>query len=207
MNEMLKSIEPKSDQLNADDLTGGRTKTIKVTKVTLNSGDAQSCTINYEGDAGKPYKPGKSMRRILVNAWGADVTTYAGRSMTLYTDDSVRFGADTVGGIRISHLSHINEPVTFALTVTRGKKKPFTVKPLATVSAPTPGLIDAGNAAAAGGRDVYAAWLSNLSADNKASIKHLHKGWSDIAKAVVVTHKGMDKQGDIPETNEEEISI
>jgi pyruvate carboxylase len=37
-----------------------------------------------------------------------------------------------VGGIRISHLSHIEKPITVALTVTRGKKAPFVVQPLTT---------------------------------------------------------------------------
>jgi len=35
-----------------------------------------------------------------------------------------------VGGIRISHMSHIDKPVTIALTATRGNKKPTTVQPL-----------------------------------------------------------------------------
>jgi len=34
--------------------------------------------------------------------------------------------------VRISHLSHISEPLTVALTVTRGKRAPFVVQPLAT---------------------------------------------------------------------------
>ncbi len=35
-----------------------------------------------------------------------------------------------VGGIRISHLSHIDKPITMALTATKGSKKLFTVHPL-----------------------------------------------------------------------------
>jgi hypothetical protein len=45
------------------------------------------------------------------------------------------FGGIAVGGIRISHLSHIDGPKTIALTASKTSRKPFTVKPL-TVAAP-----------------------------------------------------------------------
>jgi hypothetical protein len=126
---MLATIVPKSDQLNSDDLIGC-TKTITVTRVSINPSSEQPVSIGFEGDNGKPYKPGKSMRRVLVKVWGADASTYAGRSMTLYREDGVRFGGMEVGGIRISHMSHIDAPQTMALTEKKGSKKPFTVKPL-----------------------------------------------------------------------------
>ncbi len=129
MNNMLPSIVPKSDQLNADDLIGGQSKTIKITKVTIHAGE-QPVALHYEGDNGKPYKPGKSMCRVLVFNWGSDANLYVGRSLTLYRDDKVKFGGIEVGGIRISHMSHINESRTMALTSSRAQRKPFTVKPL-----------------------------------------------------------------------------
>lgn len=128
MVDMLTTIVPKSDQMNSDDLIG-RSITIKVTKVSLLAGE-QPIAINYEGDNGKPYKPGKSMRRVLVSIWGADGNAYVGRSMTLYRDDKVAFGGLAVGGIRISHMSHINSAVTLVLTASKANKKPFTVSPL-----------------------------------------------------------------------------
>jgi cytochrome c556 len=66
----------------------------------------------------------------LVYTWGADGTTFIGRAMTLYRDPSVKFGGLEVGGIRISHMSDIEKPVTMALTATRANRKPFTVQPL-----------------------------------------------------------------------------
>ena len=104
--------------------------TIKVTKVSLAAGD-QPVILNYENDNGRPYKPCKSMRRVLVNVWGPDGNAFIGRSMTLYCDEKVQFGGLAVGGIRISHMSHIDAPVTMALTATRATRKPFTIKPLA----------------------------------------------------------------------------
>jgi len=50
--------------------------------------------------------------------------------MRLYRDPKVKFGGMEVGGIRISHASHIDGPKTFPLTATRGRKAPYTVKPL-----------------------------------------------------------------------------
>jgi hypothetical protein len=52
--------------------------------------------------------------------------------MTLYGDPDVKFGGQTVGGIRIGALSDLPKPVTVALTVSRGKRAPFTVQPIST---------------------------------------------------------------------------
>lgn len=132
MNESIdisKTIAPKSDQLNADDLIAGP-KTITVTGIKLVAED-QPVAIHFEGDDGKPYKPCKSMRRVLIKAWGPNGAAYVGRSMTLFLDEQVRFGGAAVGGIRISHLTAIDKPMSMALTATRGTKKAYTVQPLA----------------------------------------------------------------------------
>ena len=131
MNESIdlsRTIAPKSDQLNADDLIAGP-KTITVTGIKLVAED-QPVAIHFEGDDGKPYKPCKSMRRVLIKAWGPNGAAYVGRSMTLYLDEQVRFGGAAVGGIRISHLTAIDKPLSMALTATRGTKKAYTVQPL-----------------------------------------------------------------------------
>lgn len=129
MIDLTTTTAPKSDQMNFDDFVGGRPKTIKITKVTAVSGD-QPIAIHYENDNGKPWKPCKGMRRVLVHVWGADGNAFIGRSLTLYGDPAIQFGGMAVGGIRISHMSHIDAPVSMALTATRGSKKIFTVKPL-----------------------------------------------------------------------------
>lgn len=129
MTNMRDSVIPKSDQLNFDDFIGGQSKTIRVTKVSATDGD-QPRSVHYEGDNGKPWKPCKSMRRVLLHCWGDDGNLYAGRIITLYGDPEVKFGGEKVGGIRISHLSHIEKPIIVALTTTRAHRKPFTVHPL-----------------------------------------------------------------------------
>lgn len=142
--DMTESIAPKSDQLNAEDLlTGPRTFT--VAEVRKGSAE-QPVDVHLVEFPGRPFKPSKTVRRILVSAWGADASTYAGRRMTLYRDPAVRFGGMDVGGIRVSHLSHITKPMTLVLAVSKGKRAPYVVKPLADAVVPTVpnGSIDKG---------------------------------------------------------------
>lgn len=130
MTDLTSTIEAKSDQVNADDLMAGP-KTIEITKVSANtSSSEQPIAINYKGDGGKIYYPCKTVRRLLCAVWGANGAEYVGRSVTLYRDPTVKWGGLEVGGIRISHMSHIDKPVTIALTATRGNKKPVTVRPI-----------------------------------------------------------------------------
>jgi len=138
--DMTPTIVPKSDQKNADDLLSGPI-TIKITKVSIRPGTEQPVSVFFEGDEGKPWKPCKSMARVLVFAWGPDASKYVGRSLTLFCDPKVRWAGMEVGGIRISHMSDIDSSITMALTVTRANKKPFTVQPLVSVSEPTADLI------------------------------------------------------------------
>lgn len=128
MTDLAKTIIPKSDQLNADDLIAGPI-TITITEVRGVDGD-QPIAIHFEGDNRKPYKPCKSMRRVMVHAWKSDGNAYVGHRMTLYSDPDVAFGGIKVGGIRISHMSHIDHEMVVPLTVTRGKRSPYTVRPL-----------------------------------------------------------------------------
>jgi hypothetical protein len=140
--DMAQFVAPKSDQLNADDLIAGPL-TIRVTRVSANEGSPeQPINIFFDGDDNKPFRPCKSMRRVMIHCWGADAAQYVGRSMTLYRDPKVQFGGMQVGGIRISHMSHIDERKTMALTASKAKRAPFTVDPLA-VAAPKPDKPDA----------------------------------------------------------------
>lgn len=120
---------PDSTQVNADDLIGGPV-TVTITDVTKGSSE-QPVDIHLAEFPDRVYRPGKSMRRVLIAAWGPEASNYVGRRMTLYRDATIKFGPSAVGGIRISHLSHIDKAQSIALTVTRGQRKPFTVQPLA----------------------------------------------------------------------------
>ncbi|MFW6024063.1 MAG: hypothetical protein ACOC8P_00410 [Dichotomicrobium sp.] len=127
--DLRKTIEPKSDQLNADDLLD-TTKDVTITDVKLHDSQDQPVSIHYEGDDGRPYKPCKSMRRVLIAAWGSQAEQWIGRSMRLYADPEVKFGGKKVGGIRISHLTNIDGPKSFMLTVTRARRSEYRVEPM-----------------------------------------------------------------------------
>jgi len=133
--DLSDSIIPKSDQLNAEDLLSGP-RTVTVEKVTAGNAE-QPVFVHLVEFPGRPFKPSKTVRRILVAAWGRDSSAYVGRRMTLYCDPTVRFGGIEVGGIRVSHLSNIDKRLNLALTVTRGKRAPYVVEPL-TESQPVP---------------------------------------------------------------------
>lgn len=130
ISNLRDTIVPKSDQLNAEQLIGAPL-TITVTDVRRGSTDEQPITIHYDSDAGRPYKPCKSMRKVLVFAWGEDGRQWIGRSMTLFNNPEVMFGGVKVGGIRISHLSDIERDIALSLTKTRGKKEQFVIQKLA----------------------------------------------------------------------------
>lgn len=126
--DLSQTTAPRSDQQNFDDYTSGP-KTVTISDVKPGTAE-QPAEFHLLEFPGRPYKPSKSMRRVLVAAWGADSSSYSGRRLTLYGDPTVKFGSAVVGGIKISHLSNIDKPLTVALTVTRGKRAGFTVQPL-----------------------------------------------------------------------------
>lgn len=135
--DMSETIAPKTDQQNFDDyLLGPRTVTISgVSK----GNPEQPVNVELKEYPGRPYKPNKSMRRVLVAAWGADSSAYVGRRLTLVGNPKVVYGGKAVGGIEIAGMSHLSKPLTLALTETRGKKRSFTVQPLP--GAPKPDAI------------------------------------------------------------------
>jgi len=126
--DLSHTIQPKSDQLNADDLITGP-RIIKITDVTATDGD-QPISVSFEGDNGKPYKPCKSMRRVMIFIWGKHSKDWIGQSVELYRDPDVKFGGQAVGGIRIARATGIEKTTEIVLTVTRTKRAPYKIEPL-----------------------------------------------------------------------------
>lgn len=132
--DISETLAPTSDQLDAVDLLSGpRTFTIE----RVSKGNAEQPVQIHLAEFPRPWRPGKSMRRVLVAAWGPDASNYVGRSVTLYCDPEVRFGGDKVGGTRISHMTDLKDGkgLSVPLLISRGKSAMFTVQPL---TAPTP---------------------------------------------------------------------
>ena len=198
MADLSATIQAKSDQKNAEDLLSGP-ETIKITDVRGATGD-QPIAIHYEGGEGRPFKPCKTMRRLLVMAWGSDGSQYVGRSMTIYNDPTVKWAGKPVGGIRISHLSHIDKDMTVALTVTRGQKKPYTVKPLQVHDGPAasskPEISDAdalsdAKLAAGKGKDAFTEWWNA----NKG-LREVVRPYMDELQGIAANADAGDDAGD-----------
>lgn len=128
MNDMSAVIVPKSDQLNAEDFLAGP-QVFAIADVAISPGTEQPVSIRLDGQK-RVWRPCKSMSRCLVAAWGPDARQYMGRSVRLFCDPNVTWGGMKVGGIRISHMSHIEREMVIALTATKGKKVMATIKPL-----------------------------------------------------------------------------
>ncbi len=135
------TILAKSDQLNADDIIGTGI-TITVTAVKRGDSAEQPVVIHYNGDNGRPYKPCKTMRRVLIAGWGENGAAWIGRSMTLYNEPSVKFGGVAVGGIRISHMTDIGNGISMATNASKGKKKEVIIQPLKAQAPSKPAISD-----------------------------------------------------------------
>jgi len=124
---MTASIEPKSDQLDAVDLLAGP-RTFTIESVAPGTPD-QPVNIKL-AEFPRVWRPSKSMRRVLVAAWGVNGAEYAGKRLTLFCDPTVVFGGIEVGGTRISHMSGLDATLKVSLLIKRGKSAVFTVEPL-----------------------------------------------------------------------------
>lgn len=121
------SIAAKSDQLNADDLLAGPI-TVRITSAKTGSPE-QPVNIGLH-DRKVPWRPCKTDRRVLVAMWGPNAKDWIGRWLTLVRDPDVAFGGEKVGGVRVTHMSHINGRQTVMLTASKGKKKSRVIEPL-----------------------------------------------------------------------------
>jgi hypothetical protein len=126
--DISETLAPKSDQQNFDDYRTGP-RTVTVSGVVVPGGD-QPVSVELAEYPGRPFKPNKSMRRILAAGWGAESSVWVGRRLTLFGNPAVIYGGKAVGGIEIAAMSDLTKPLTVSLTATRGKRKPFTVHPL-----------------------------------------------------------------------------
>ena len=124
------TADPKSDQWNADDFIGGpRTFTIAGVK---DGAAEQKYDVELVEGQGRVWRPPLTMLRLLIAAWGDEAATWVGRRVTLYRDESIRFGADAVGGIRVSHMSNQPDEGPFGAKVqtSRGRRTEIVVRPL-----------------------------------------------------------------------------
>lgn len=131
--DIKQAIAPKSDQLNAVDLVGGPV-IVTIERSSKGSID-QPVNIHLTEFPKRPFRPSKSMIRVIATAWGMKTDAWVGQRMELYRDPNVPYAGAKVGGIKIAALTGIDKSFTLPLLEAR-KVIPHTVKPLPMDAAP-----------------------------------------------------------------------
>ncbi len=128
ISDLRSTTVPKSTQLNADQLIVG-TMDLTITEVSFGPDEKQPIAVHYENEAGRPFLPCLTMRRVLLAAWGPDGNEWVGKGLRVFHDPAVRFGGDDVGGVRISHMTDIpGRRIELKLTAARGKKVLYVIE-------------------------------------------------------------------------------
>ena len=126
-NWVMESIKPKSDQLNADDLITGP---IVVTVEDVKRGDPDQPIVLVIDGGRQPYKPCKSMRRVIIKIWGEKPKDWIGKRLKLFCDPDVKWAGVKCGGIRISGMSGLARRQSVMLTLSRGKRAEYIIEPI-----------------------------------------------------------------------------
>jgi hypothetical protein len=128
IEDLRNTTIPKSTQLNADQLVVGPMN-LTITAVKQGPDEKQPISVHYENEAGRPFLPCLTMRRVLLAAWGIDGHEWVGKSLRVFHDPQVRFGGEDVGGVRISHMTDIpGKRIELKLTASKGKKVLYTIE-------------------------------------------------------------------------------
>jgi hypothetical protein len=184
--DITESIAPKSDQVNADDFVLGP-RTFTITEVR--QGSSEQPVWIYLAEHPQPFKPSKTVLRLLGMGWGPETDAWHGKRLTLYRDETVKWAGKAVGGIRVSHMSGIGrKPLTTMLPPSKGQRVPYTVEPIADdgpLPAKVPGPLD---------QLVWAMNAAKIDADDRlkyctAIVQHPLKSAADLTPdemAVVV---------------------
>lgn len=126
--DFLGTTQAKSDQINADDLLGGPL-VCKIVDIQMTGSADQPISIYVDAHA-QPWKPSKTSRRVLAACWAdTDPSEWIGRYVVLYNEPTVKWAGVEVGGIRTSHLSHIDGRKMFRANSAKGKKAEQVVEP------------------------------------------------------------------------------
>lgn len=134
--DVTNAIQAKSDQLNAIDLAGGPV-TVRIVDVNQGNADQPVNIITDVFGPSRPFKPSKTVLRVLVTGWNTtDTTTWVGQSMTLYRDPAVKWAGEAIGGIRVSAMTGLTKPLVIALPTSKGKTAKSTVTPLEVAAQP-----------------------------------------------------------------------
>ena len=127
-------ITIKSDRMNYEDfITGPQSFTIERLGKKNDQGNDR-LLIFMKGRPDTPFWVPKGMAKCLANpsGWGnAPFSEWIGRSMTLFGEPTVVYGGKELGGVRISHISHIDAPYTTKISLRRGVRIDYEIQKMA----------------------------------------------------------------------------
>lgn len=128
--DITEALAPTSDQLDAIELVNPRTFTID-TGSRLGKREGKTVAEIRLVDFDRVWRPSKGMLDVLAACWGTDAKQWVGHRVTVYNDPDVMFGREKTGGVRISHLSHIDGPRDVGIRASgAGLKQRWHVEPL-----------------------------------------------------------------------------
>ena len=142
--DITAALAPTSDQLDAVELVVPRTFTID-SGSRLGMREGKTVAEIRLVDFPRVWRPSKGMLDVLAKCWGVDGSAWVGRRVTLYNDPDVTYGKEKPGGVRISHLSHIDGPRDVTIRGRgQGKVQLWHVEPLVGAPASSPAVPDMG---------------------------------------------------------------
>lgn len=171
INSLSETVAPRSDQLNFEDV-----QSIPITAVIKSvrrGSDQQPVCIDLVGYDGRPYKPSKSMRRVLIGGWGDNGHSWVGKSLTLTGDPKVKYGGVEVGGIKVHAMSDIESDFSLMLSVSRGKRAEHKVKKIMTNSDLLSDFTGKVNEMSPGHLDKAYGWLKNKFSGDVGNLEKL----------------------------------
>jgi len=176
--DITEALAPASDQLDAVELVNPRTFTID-TGSSLGQRDGKTVAEIRLLNFARVWRPSKGMLDVLAACWGTDAKQWVGHQVTVYNDPEVMFGKDKVGGVRISHLSHIDKARTVTIRgAGAGRKKQWPVQPLTEAVAPKPPT-SAEIASCATADELMALWESSTKDDDTRALIKARKAELD----------------------------
>jgi hypothetical protein len=134
MASLTAASAPKSDQLNADDLTAVDL-VLRIEHVEVHARPEQPVEVFgvnvATGDrVPRPWRPCKTMIRVLAALYGDDSDALVGKTIQLYRDPTAAYGGKEVGGIRIRAAGGLDKPKGIPVTTGVGKRDVYRVEPL-----------------------------------------------------------------------------
>jgi hypothetical protein len=126
--DITETLAPKSDQLDNIDLASGP-RIFTVESVDVHKGSEQPVVVHLV-EFDRPWKPGKTMRRVLADCWGVNSSKWPGQRVELFRDPAVTFGKEKPGGTRIRRISGIDAPRDVTVLIAQGRYGKYRVEPL-----------------------------------------------------------------------------